>query len=142
MSRAIFQSVGHLTARLGRLLRSRTETCANPQQRIRLGKQSFDQKLEEIAALRSEPEETALPQLRKALKDRSNYVVAKAAAITADRRFQSLEADLVAAFGRFMSDPVKSDPQCWAKNAIAKADRKSTRLNSSHIPLSRMPSSA
>ena len=121
MSRAIFQSVGHLTARLGRLLRSRTETCANPQQRIRLGKQSFDQKLEEIAALRSEPEETALPQLRKALKDRSNYVVAKAAAITADRRFQSLEADLVAAFGRFMSDPVKSDPQCWAKNAIAKA---------------------
>ena len=26
--------------------------------------------------------------------------------------------------------------------ALAKADRKSTRLNSSHIPLSRMPSSA
>ena len=30
----------------------------------------------------------------------------------------------------------------WAKFRKAKGDRKSTRLNSSHIPLSRMPSSA
>ena len=29
-----------------------------------------------------------------------------------------------------------------ARRAFDKADRKSTRLNSSHIPLSRMPSSA
>ena len=29
-----------------------------------------------------------------------------------------------------------------SKDAIADVDRKSTRLNSSHIPLSRMPSSA
>jgi len=86
-----------------------------------LGKQSFDRKVEEIAALRSAPEETALPQLRKALKDRSNYVVAKAAAIAGERQFQSLEPDLLAAFDRFMKDPAKSDPQCWAKNAIAKA---------------------
>ena len=28
------------------------------------------------------------------------------------------------------------------KNTLARRDRKSTRLNSSHIPLSRMPSSA
>ena len=32
-------------------------------------------------------------------------------------------------------------PSVWA-GAIPSADRKSTRLNSSHIPLSRMPSSA
>lgn len=86
-----------------------------------MGKQSFDRKVEEIAALRSAPEETALPQLRKALKDRSNYVVAKAAAIAGERQFHSLEPDLLAAFDRFMNDPAKSDPQCWAKNAIAKA---------------------
>ncbi len=29
--------------------------------------------------------------------------------------------DLLATFDRFMIDPVKTDPQCWAKNAIAKA---------------------
>ena len=86
-----------------------------------MGKQSFDRKVEEIAELRSAPEETALPQLRKALKDRSNYVVAKAAAIAGERQFHSLEPDLLAAFERFMSDPAKSDPQCWAKNALAKA---------------------
>ena len=86
-----------------------------------MSKQSFDRKVEEIAALRSAPEETALPQLRKALKDRGNYVVAKAAAIAGERQFHSLKPDLLAAFDRFMKDPAKSDPQCWAKNAIAKA---------------------
>ena len=34
------------------------------------------------------------------------------------------------------------DPQAVAKIFSTKGDRKSTRLNSSHIPLSRMPSSA
>ena len=81
---------------------------------------SFDRKLEEIEALRTAPEESAREQLRRALKDRSNYVVGKAAAIVGDRQLQSLEPDLLAAFDRFITDPVKSDPQCWAKNAIAK----------------------
>ena len=31
---------------------------------------------------------------------------------------------------------------CWQEQGIPVLDRKSTRLNSSHIPLSRMPSSA
>lgn len=82
---------------------------------------SFDRKLEEIEALRTAPEASAREQLRRALKDRSNYVVGKAAAIAGDRQLQSLEPDLLAAFDRFMTNPVKSDPQCWAKNAIAKA---------------------
>ena len=30
----------------------------------------------------------------------------------------------------------------WLKQSSKRVDRKSTRLNSSHIPLSRMPSSA
>jgi HEAT repeat protein len=32
-----------------------------------------------------------------------------------------LAPDLAAAFDRFLRDPVKTDPKCWAKNAIAKA---------------------
>ena len=29
-------------------------------------------------------------------------------------------SDILAAFGRFFDDPVKNDPQCWAKNAISR----------------------
>ena len=86
-----------------------------------MSRQSYDRKLEEIEALRSAPEDSAREQLRRALKDRSNYAVAKAAAITAARRFEELLPDLLAAFDRFMMNPVKSDPQCWAKNAVARA---------------------
>ena len=86
-----------------------------------MSKESFDRKLEDIDALRTAPEESAREQLRAALKDRSNYVAAKAAKIAGERQFNSLVPDLLAAFERFMKDPVKSDPQCWAKNAIAKS---------------------
>ena len=41
---------------------------------------------------------------------------------------------------RLSADPVALDPALITD--VASADRKSTRLNSSHIPLSRMPSSA
>ena len=34
------------------------------------------------------------------------------------------------------------DPNKWSSSIAWRTDRKSTRLNSSHIPLSRMPSSA
>ena len=86
-----------------------------------MSKESFDRKLAEIEALRSAPEDAAIPQLRKALKDRSNYVCGKAASVAGGRLLPALEPDLIAAFDRFMRDPVKSDPQCWAKNSIIKA---------------------
>ena len=86
-----------------------------------MSKESFDRKLEEVAALRSASEDAAIPQLRKALKDRSNLVASKAAAIAGERHFDALTPDLLAAFDRFLRDPTKSDPQCWAKNAIVKA---------------------
>jgi hypothetical protein len=38
-----------------------------------------------------------------------------------DLRIEDLMDDLIAAFDRFFAEPVKSDPQCWANNAIAKA---------------------
>ncbi len=83
-----------------------------------MGKQGFDKKLEAIDALRlsRDPE-----QIRKALKDKNNFLVSKAAAVVADLGLHDLIADLAAAFDRFMADPVKTDPKCWAKIAIAKA---------------------
>lgn len=86
------------------------------------GKEAFDRKLEALSALRANPAapETAT-ELRRALKDRSNYVVAKAVAIAAELRLDVLLPDLLAAFDRFLADGAKTDPQCWAKNAIVKA---------------------
>src|SRR6516162_5071250 len=86
------------------------------------GKQAFEKKIADLEALRSTADLTvSLPPLRKALKDRSNYLVSKGAAIAGDLRREELIPDLIAAFDRFRKDPVKSDPQCWAKTAIAKA---------------------
>jgi HEAT repeat protein len=87
-----------------------------------MGKQAFDQKLEALEALRGNTDSAAvLGQIRKALKDRNNYLVSKAAALAGDLRLSDLVPDLVDAFDRFLIEPVKTDPQCWAKNAIAKA---------------------
>lgn len=80
-----------------------------------MGKQAFDQKLEALKTLRTAAE------LKKPLQDRNNYVVSKAAEIAANLKLEELIPDLIKAFGRFLEDPVKSDPQCWAKTAIAKA---------------------
>lgn len=85
------------------------------------GKEAFERKLEALAALRSVPREQAVEPARKALRDRSNYVVSKAATIAGEMGIAELIPDLVRAFDRFMTDPVKTDPQCWAKNAIVKA---------------------
>jgi HEAT repeat protein len=87
-----------------------------------LGKQAFDKKIEALEALRLAPESPARSeQLRKALKDRNNFLVAKAAGVAAHLGEAVLIPDLVAALNRFLVDASKSDPQCWAKNAIVKA---------------------
>jgi HEAT repeat protein len=87
-----------------------------------VSKQAFDKKMEALDSLRSSPSSPAtLEQLRKALKDRNNYLASKAAALAGELGLQTLAPDLAVAFDRFFADPGKSDPQCWAKNAIAKA---------------------
>jgi HEAT repeat protein len=87
-----------------------------------VAKQAFEKKIEGLEALRrsSDPAQI-VAALRKALLDRNNYLVSKAAAIAGDLRLEELTPDLIAAFERFFEDPIKSDPQCWAKNAVAKA---------------------
>ena len=89
-----------------------------------MSKLALDRKLAALEALRSSDDRAASrDQLRKALNDRNNYVVSRAAAIAADMRRDELLPDVLAAFDRFFVDPVKTDPQCLAKNALASALR-------------------
>jgi HEAT repeat protein len=81
-----------------------------------------EQQLEHLRALRAMgPTDEAAATLRKALRDRVNVMVAKAAAISAEFQLQTLRPDLLHAFERLFDKPVQNDPQCWGKNAIAKA---------------------
>jgi HEAT repeat protein len=84
-----------------------------------MSKQAFDAKIAALESLRPSPE-AAIDPLRKALSDRNNYIVSKAASLAEDLFLSALIPDLLTAFDRALPDP-KSDPQCWAKNAIAKA---------------------
>jgi HEAT repeat protein len=87
-----------------------------------MSKQVFERKINELEALRSASDSAATrEQLSKALKDRNNYLVSKAAALVAELKHEELIPDLLMAFDRFFVDPVKLDPHCSAKNAIAKA---------------------
>ena len=85
------------------------------------GKEAFERKLEALRSLKNETPDKAATQLKKALKDKSNFLVSKAAAIVGELRLNALMPDLLAAFDGFMTDPVRTDPQCWAKNAIVRA---------------------
>ncbi len=83
-------------------------------------KRPFDVTLEKLQALRDATPEEAAPELARALKLANNLLVAKAADLVLHHDLRALGPDLAAAFSRFFDDPGKTDPQCWAKNAIAK----------------------
>ena len=70
-------------------------------------KRSFDGQLAALEALRHETHEAALKGLRKALGQRNNYLVAKAADLVRDLRLAGLLPELLTAFDRFFADPVK-----------------------------------
>jgi HEAT repeat protein len=59
--------------------------------------------------------------IARALQDKSCRIVGKAAAIAEDRQLHERIADLLAAYARLLQDPVKRDPNCIAKKAIARA---------------------
>src|SRR5437763_7824082 len=87
-----------------------------------MSKKKFEEQLAALEELRESGGAPAtVDSLRKALANRNNYVAAKAAKITAELGLKALLPDLLAAFDRFFIDPAKSDPQCWAKNAIVQA---------------------
>src|SRR5688572_15359659 len=79
-------------------------------------------KLDRLRALHKEaPSPDHLAELRKALADKTNLVVAEAAEIVGARNLADLAPDLVAAFDRFMIKPADVDPLCLAKKAVVEA---------------------
>src|SRR5579864_9337033 len=83
---------------------------------------SLEDKLASLRALRGlalAPEQKV--ELRKWIGDRSNLVVAAAAAIAGENVLVELSNDLEAAFNRFMVNPLKDDKLCRAKIAIVQA---------------------
>jgi len=84
-------------------------------------KRSFEDQLAALDALRQHTPAACVEPLRKALGHRNNYVVAKAADLAREFALAELIPELLTAFDRFFLDPVKSDPQCWAKNALSRA---------------------
>jgi HEAT repeat protein len=86
---------------------------------------AFDEQMEALEALSGrplDPEGAAL--VRKSLSNRNNFLVAKAARLAEDNNLAVLVPDLIAAFHRFFVNAEKSDPQCWAKNALSRALQK------------------
>jgi HEAT repeat protein len=81
----------------------------------------IEQEIDRLSLLRTMDPAVAIPALRKALGDRVNLIVAKAAKITGERQFRELIPDLLRAFDRIFENAVEHDPQCWGKNAIAAA---------------------
>ncbi|MGD0631130.1 MAG: HEAT repeat domain-containing protein [Terracidiphilus sp.] len=87
----------------------------------------FDKELAELESLRSAvlsssaPDLAVVEALRKTLSHRNNFLVSKAAKLAADAELVALLPDVLSAFNRFFIDAAKTDPQCWAKNALSKA---------------------
>jgi HEAT repeat protein len=83
---------------------------------------SLDDKLAAIRKLRGQPlgpEQKA--ELKKCIGDRSNLVVAAAAAIAGENTLVEMSRDLEAAFERFLVNPLKDDKLCRAKIAVIQA---------------------
>ncbi len=83
---------------------------------------SLEEKLAAIRAIRlAEPADSHSSELKRYLGDRSNLVVAAAAALAGERALLELAGEMEAAFDRFLVDPVKNDKLCRAKLAIVQA---------------------
>jgi HEAT repeat protein len=84
------------------------------------GKRKFEEQLAALDALREQSSEMRVTAMRKALGHNNNFIVAKAADLIREFGLADLIPEMLAAFDRFFDDPVKNDPQCWAKNAISR----------------------
>jgi hypothetical protein len=86
----------------------------------------FDKELAELEALIASfrsgvaLDADATEYLRKALAHRNNFIVAKVAKLVADAELFALLPEVLAAFDRFFIDAEKTDPKCWAKDALVK----------------------
>jgi HEAT repeat protein len=85
------------------------------------GKRRFEEQIAALDRLRQQAPEARIEPLRQALEHRNNFVVSKAADLVRDFQLQQLIPELLTAFDRFFENPVKTDPQCWAKNSLSRA---------------------
>ena len=85
------------------------------------GKHRFEEQLAALDKVRHQTPEASIEPLRKALAGRNNYVVAKAADLVREFRLTELIPELLCDVDRFFTNPIKTDPQCWAKNALIRA---------------------
>jgi hypothetical protein len=82
----------------------------------------FDDQMAALEALRGrELDADAVALVKKSLANRSNFLVAKAARLAEDGGLADLMPELTAAYDRFFTNAEKTDPQCWAKNALSRA---------------------
>ncbi len=83
---------------------------------------AFDEQLAALETLKGrELDADALALVKKSLGQRNNYIVAKAARLAEDNSLAGFLPDLLAAYDRFFTNAEKTDPQCWAKNALSRA---------------------
>jgi HEAT repeat protein len=79
-------------------------------------------KLDALNALESVTDRAALNEaIGKALQDKHQRVVGKAALLAGERQLAERIPDLLAAYARFLQEPIKRDPGCIAKKAIVRA---------------------
>src|ERR1700761_1339537 len=82
----------------------------------------IEQQLEKLSELRAHARDgETLAALRQGLANPGNVVAAKTAKIAADFTRRDLLPDLLASYHRMFENPRQPDPQCWGKNALAKA---------------------
>jgi len=84
----------------------------------------IEERLHEVVELGKRDVPPTAAELRPYLADKAGIVAAAAAKIAGDAGLRDLERELEAAFTRFLVDPVKTDPGCRAKLAVAEALRK------------------
>jgi len=85
-------------------------------------RKALEAELAELARLRADPSGPgAEARLRAALAGRSSHLAAVAAEIAGAHELAGLTAELVAAFERLLIDPLRSDPACAGKSAVAEA---------------------
>ena len=82
----------------------------------------FDEQMAALDVLKGrELDAPSIAFIKKMLANRSNFLVAKAARLAEENNLRDLMPDLLSAFERFFENPEKTDPQCWAKNALSRA---------------------
>ena len=83
---------------------------------------ALEEMLEALARARRDPASAeTLVLLRRVLAGKSSHAVASAADIAGEAEIEALVPELVAAFERLLTQPVRNDPGCTGKAAIANA---------------------